>query len=205
MGWWELLFGGQSTSNIEELDERIWMTRASKFSGIEKEVEKRVGSDSNAVVMEGHFADALESLDAIIAWSPDSTIPVGATLAGKQVDRGVSAAKLLETSIIDLIVAERHPLLSEDEALRALADQLPCRCRLAYHLSLEDPLIQYAAGWLGNVLRSLGLEEGKSIQSRMVSRRISNVPKQIELQAMGRGRRGAASAQVWLSRHAPEA
>src|SRR5207302_2419215 len=50
-----------------------------------------------------------------------------------------------------------------------------------FYLSLQDDLMRIFAGeWVANVLTKLGMEEGQSIESRMVSKRIEGAQKKVE-------------------------
>jgi len=105
-----------------------------------------------------------------------------------------------ESGVIDVIVAERHPLPSVDDQLEEFADNLPCRCRFSHHLSLDDAVIRVFAGdWVQQVMRQLGMKQDESIQSQMVSRRIRKAQEIIEGRA--RGSRQAGSASVWLEQN----
>ena len=65
-----------------------------------------------------------------------------------------------ESATIDVIVAERHPMFSVDEKLMQFAEDLPCRCRIVHHLSVDDPLLKVIAGeWIEGVLEQLGMTE----------------------------------------------
>lgn len=103
-----------------------------------------------------------------------------------------------ENTVIDLIVAERHPLLAEDNrVLSNFADDLPCRCRVSYHVSLEDPLMKLFAGEsVVGLLRKMGMREDEAIESSMVQRRIQQAQKKVT--ASVSENRPAATSQEWL-------
>jgi hypothetical protein len=65
-----------------------------------------------------------------------------------------------DSALLDLLIAERHPLASEDAALVRMAEALPFRCRIVHDLSLEDPLLQFVgADRIRKLLERLGATE----------------------------------------------
>ena len=156
-----------------------------------------------AVLLIAHFADTLERLNAV-ASDPSGESPVTATLAENLSLDIAGNLNLDETATIDLIVAERHPLLTVDEELMQFAEELPCRCRVTHHLSLDDPLIDMFAGeWVKGMLKKLGMKEDEAIESNMVSRSIKDAQKKIASQAVGNSQ--ADSAAEWLEKNVPNA
>jgi hypothetical protein len=105
-----------------------------------------------------------------------------------------------ESRNILIIVGERHPLPPHDEAVLDLARSLPCRCRLVYHISLEDAFMKRFGGdWLKDFLRRMGMKEDEVIGSRMVSRRIRLAQRKIaRVSAVDSV---ADSAEEWFERN----
>lgn len=202
MGFFNSLFGGKKRTNIEVVPDRIWMTTEAKFAGLAKEVEERSKSETVVILLVAHFPDVLERLEKI-ANQRRQYVPVQAVFAGN-LDMDLAASlKVDESAVIDIIVAERHPLPSVDDRLEEFADELPCRCRFAHHLSLEDPVIKVFAGeWVQSILEKLGMTEDEAIESNMVSRRIKQAQQKIEGRAFGS--LDAESAAQWLEKNCPE-
>lgn len=199
MGLFSLLFGGGSRSTVEELDDRIWRTSESKFNGISKQLQER--NTSAVILLIGHFEDTLERLTAI-ADACSGDVPLKATLAENLSTDIAARLNIEESAIIDLVVAERHPLFTTDEAVRRFAEEIPCHCRLVYHLSLEDPVLSlFVSGFVKKVLDSLGMKDDEPMESNMVSRRIKTAQQRIEATAIGNSR--AASADEWLQLNMP--
>ena len=72
------------------------------------------------------------------------------------------------------------------------------------HASLEDTVLKAVAGqWVEDVLRGLGMKEGESIQSRVVTQRLRSALNKIASQA--KSDRSASSAGEWLERNCPQA
>ena len=201
MGLFDLLFGNGHRKKLDVEPERIWMTFDAKLAGISREISNRSESDTVAIVLVAHFPDLLKHLSQLA--SAQQSVPVTAVLAR---DLSVDIATRLsldESAIIDIIVAERHPLPSVDQQLEQFAAGLPCRCRFAHHLSMEDAVIQVFAGeWVQTVLEKLGMPEDEAIESSMVSRRIRQAQQRIEGKASGDSQ--ADSALAWLKMNCPQ-
>ncbi len=202
MGFFDFLLGTKKRTNIEVVPDRIWMTTEAKFAGVAKEVAERSKAEAVAILLVAHFPDVLAHLQGI-ADQVKSGVPVKAVLASNLNTDLAASLNLDESTVIDIIVGERPPLASVDERLEAFVADLPCRCWLSHHLSLEDPIMQAFAGeWVQNLLRKLGMSEEESIESEMVSRRIRQTQRKIERKV--RGPVDAESATQWLEKNCPE-
>jgi hypothetical protein len=202
MGVFDFLFGGKKQTNVEVIPDRIWMTTDAKFAGLAKEAEERSKSETIAILLVAHFPDVLARIKEIAnrkTWDvPSEVVPA------KNLHTRLAAGLNLDTSaIIDVIIAERHPLSSVDDRLEEFADELPCRCRFSRHISLEDAVMKVFAGdWVKNMLKQLGMKEDEAIVSQMVSRRIRQAQQKIEKRTFGSLE--AESAAKWLEKNCPE-
>ena len=185
MGVFDILFGGQKPTRVEVTPDQIWMTTDAKFAGLARAVEARVSSDAFAILRVAHFPDVLERLGEIVR-QQEWGVPCKAVPADN-LDQDLAASLELDASaVIDVIVGERHPLPSVDDRLQTFADTLPCRCRFAHHVSLEDAVIRSFAGdWVTDRLQQLGASEDEPIESRLVSRRIRKAQQKIEGRVRG--------------------
>jgi len=201
MGFFDSLFGSKKPTNVEVTAERIWMTTDAKFAGLAREVAERSNSETVAILLVAHFPDVLARLNELAA--KPATVPVMAVLASDLSIDVATSLNLDESATLDIIVGERHPLPSVDERLEQFAGELPCRCRCAHHLSLEDPVIKLFAGeWVQNLLERLGMKEDEAIESQLVSRRIKQAQQKIEGRAFGSSE--AESAEQWLEKNCSE-
>jgi len=201
MGFFDALFGAKQPERIEVAAERIWLTTGAKFAGVAQDVAQRSGSETVAILLVAHFPDVLARLNEIAA--TPASVPVMAVLASDLSVEIATSLNLDESATIDIIVAERHPLPSVDERLEQFARELPCRCRFAHHLSLEDPVIKIFAGqWVHGMLEKMGMKEDESLESPMVSRRIKHAQQKIEGRAYGDS--VAESAERWLEKNCPD-
>lgn len=202
MGLFDLLFCGKKQTNVEVLPDRIWMTTDAKFIGLAKNVAMCSNSEAVAILLVAHFPDVLTRLETI-ADQQHSDVPIKAVVAANLNTELGASLNLDESSIIDVIVGERHPLPSADDRLEAFANEFPCRCRLSRHVSLEDAVMKVFAGeWVQNMLRKLGMTEDEFIESQLVSRRIRKAQQKIEGTAFGS--LNAESAAEWLEKNCPE-
>ena len=98
---------------------------------------------------------------------------------------------------VTIVVGERHFLRADDERIAAFARGLGRHCRLAFHVSVRDPLVQAFAGeWVVGMLTNLGANETDAIESRLITRRIQGA--QAKFAAPGADDRKAESAEQWL-------
>jgi hypothetical protein len=202
MGFFDFLLGNDKQTNVEIVPDHIWLTSAAKYAGIVNEVAERSRSEAVVILLVAHFPDVLAQLEEI-ADQIDSRIPVKAVLASHLNTDLAASLNLNDSVLIDIIVGERHPLASVDDRLEAFSNELPCRCRLSHHLSLDDPLIKHFAGeWVKGVLSKLGMSEGEAIESHIVSRRIRGMQEKIDKKKLGNT--DAESAALWLERNCPE-
>ncbi len=82
---------------------------------------------------------------------------------------------------VHIIGTERHEARRIDNQLRGRAGRQGDPGSNRFYLSLQDDLMRIFAGeWVAGVLQRLGMQEGQSIESRMVSRRIEGAQKKVE-------------------------
>lgn len=199
MGLFDRLFGVVSRSTVQTEDDHLWFTNETRCQGLIQQVN---GSDDSAVILLiAHFPDRLEELK-VIAENYAGDVPIQATLAENLEGEIAAALRIYEDATVDLIVAEKHPLLSADIAVMEFAKQIPCYCRLTYHLSLEDRLLKtFSSASVKRVLDSLGVKDNEAIRSNMVTRRVKAAQQRIEASATGNST--ASSATEWLELNSP--
>jgi len=202
MGLLDFLFGGRKRARAEELTDRLWMTSDAKFDGLRREAITRSTGGADAVLLVAHFADVLARLEGIVgqhSWA----VPCRAVLASDLSRELAFAARLDESAVIDILVAERHPLPSVDDELAEFARALPCRCRIVHFLSLEDAVLKAFVGeQVRGMLKHLGMKDDEAIESAMVSRQVRKAQQRIEGRSFGSSR--AASAAEWLQKNCPD-
>jgi hypothetical protein len=200
MGMFDFLFGSKPASTVEELNDRIWITQRAKWNGIRQELQERLKVANNRVLFLAHFPDALVPMKLMIDAASKERITV--LLADALTVDTVNRLNLDPTATIDLLIAERHPLPDINDKLILLAKELPCRCRVAHHVSLEDPILKLLAGdWVRDIVGKLGMPEDERIESRVVDRHLKKSQQKIQEQAFGNA--AANSATEWIERNLP--
>jgi len=200
MGLFDLLFGCGRGQSVKQLEDKVWLTPQARDAGMMRQLSQI--SRSAAVLLVGHFPDTLATLQAV-ADSCDGTVPLRVVLANDLSDDAARQLSISSDAVVDLLVGERHPLLSRDQAITRFAEQLGCQARVSYHVTLKDPLLQKFAGdWVEALLQRLGLQEDDAIQSAMISRRIQAAQKMIEERVPTD--HDAASAAEWFARNLGE-
>lgn len=200
MGLLDFLRCKKKSTNCEVLPDKIWLTTDAKFAGVARDVAERANTETVAILLVAHFPDVLARLDEIAATS--TAVPTKAVLASSLSPDFAANLPWNESSTIDLIVGERHPLLSVDRQMEEYAGAFPCRCRVSYHQSLEDPVIEvFASDWVKQLLAKLGMADDEAIESASVVRRIHGAQRKIE--AVARGNEDAPSAAEWLAKNCP--
>ncbi len=82
---------------------------------------------------------------------------------------------------LHVIGTERHEARRIDNQLRGRSGRQGDPGSSRFFLSLEDDLMRIFAGdWVKNILTRWGMQEGQSIESRMVTRRIEGAQKKVE-------------------------
>jgi hypothetical protein len=199
MGLFDFLFGSKKRTNVQIVPDHIWMTTGAKFAGVAKEAEERSKSETVAILLVSHFSDVLARLQELTNQRTFG-VPCMAVLASSLDANLAASLNLDESAMIDILVAERHPLPSVDDRLGEFADELNCRCRFSHHVSLEDAVMKVFGGdWLRNVLKQMGMKDDEAIESQMISRRIRRAQQRIEGRAIGSP--DADSAAEWLEKN----
>jgi preprotein translocase subunit SecA len=89
--------------------------------------------------------------------------------------------RIAEMGGLHIVGTERHDARRIDNQLRGRAGRQGDPGSSRFYLSLEDDLMRIFAGeWVKNLLGRLGMQEGESIESGMVSRRITAAQKKVE-------------------------
>ena len=185
------------------IGDRLWLTKRAKLSGLRDEITQALADAGgpDAVFVVAHFQDCLEDLRSLVAAAGLDEERVRVMLSSALEGRTAGAATEHSQGIL-ILVAERHPLASHDDALASFAHSLRCRCRLVQHASLEDPLLRALTDeWMERLLRQLGMQEDEPLESSLISGRIRAAQQKIERSAPGHS--PAQSAQEWLELYCP--
>src|SRR5206468_8330422 len=132
--------------------------KAAKFDGLRDAIRDRI--EHEAVVVAAHFPASLREARTHLEAAGVSVQLVEGRDARRQLfesaGHGAVVAALVETLAnlappdapasvplpLTILVSERHPLRSKDDALTPFAEQLTPPGRIGFHLSLEDPVLR---------------------------------------------------------------
>ena len=198
MGFFDWLTGAQTKV---QTNDRIWLTKQAKFAGIQRDVAAALADPNgpDAVFVVAHFQNCFDYLQSLVTAAGFDEGLVLVTLSECLESRTAEAASDQSHNLL-VVVGERHPLPSHDDALQRFARALSCRCRVVQHASLDDPLFKLFAGeWVEKVLRQLGMKEDEPIESSMVTRRVRAAQQKIEARATAN--HTPQSAEEWLERN----
>ena len=199
MGLLSLLFGEREPEKVELLADHIWLTADAKLAGIRRQVVDRGKSESAAIMLVAQFSEVLKQLKSIQN-EHDGHTPILAMLASNVTEDLGGRLTLEESAVIDIIVAERHPLRDFDDELVKLVNQLPCRSRLVHHLSLDDATIKLFAGpHIHDLLSRTGMKADEVIESPLVSRQIKKAQQRIAQRQTNDEE--AVSAREWMEKN----
>jgi len=183
----EKLFGSLQTAivNQRQAGQTIWIV--AHFPETYLQIGERLsefGFDYQIVGQQVTPAEVLAiSKRASLSASDKMTAPIQLVLAelldARFLVERFSATGVDRSESISMIVIERHPLLSEDHRVERFASEIPCPVRFGYYLSIDDAVVERAAGQeLIHLLRLLGMEDQQLISSTMLTRRIEKKLKQ---------------------------
>lgn len=214
MGLFSWLSGGKAT-RLEP--DSVWLTADARLAGLRDRVGRH--AEQGQVLLLAHFPLALEQLaDALRGRASvehaDSEGDVARALASPRA-HSVSLALVRHlpaqppmiagdvTTPLSILVAERHPLRAEDERVERLAGELPYECRVRFHLSLEDALLERFAGdRVNDLLARLGMAENEELTHPLISRAVERAQEQAAERATSEIEAG--SVEEWLRAIEPE-
>jgi hypothetical protein len=197
------LLGVKSTSSkVEVIADQVWLSQEAKLAAIRRELNDRTVAGTKMIALVAHFPDVLAEMKRI-ASEYSGAASVRSVLSQQLSSKAARDLPLAESDVVDLIAAERHPLASMDDAVVEFAEALPCRCRIVYHISLDDPILRFAgAESIRGTLDRLGATEDEAITHELITRSIRRAQQKIESRSLDRF--DAASAAEWIERNVRE-
>lgn len=197
MSLFGFLFGKGPHSNLDIRPECIWLNRAAKKRGVQRDLARLSQGDAVAILVIAHFQEAFSQVEQLVAdyAGPTPAMAVIASDLSSEVSKHLS---LNENSRIELLIVQRHPLKDvDDRVLEEFAESLPCRVGVSRHSALDEPLMKLFAGEsVMKMLEQLGMNEDEPIVSKMVARRIDQAQRKITQNVTSN--RGATSIQEWF-------
>ncbi|EAH8858965.1 preprotein translocase subunit SecA [Campylobacter jejuni] len=186
----------------QDKDDLIYKTQNEKFKAVVEEIKKAnskgqpvlVGTASiersevfhNMLVKEkiphhvlnakNHEQEALIIQDA----GKKGAVTIATNMAGRGVDIKIDD-EIRALGGLYIIGTERHESRRIDNQLRGRAGRQGDPGISRFYLSLEDNLLRIFGGdRIKNIMDRLGIEEGESIESRIVTRAVENAQKKVE-------------------------
>jgi len=214
MGLFSWLFGAGPRVPVAD---RIWLTDAALLRAVVRDAggHHRGG---RTVLLLAHFPATLVAVRAALAAGHLADTPFPRNTTPPQLLRAADTARppLLFTGLVrdlrpdpypapadapgdpvPVIVAERHFLRRYDDTVVGFADGLGGRGRVAFHTSVDAPLVKLFVGdRIREMLRRLGVAEDEAIESAMVARRVMSAQNHIAAR-VGDPDREADSAEEW--------
>ena len=194
----------EEQSNVEIAADRIWLTKQAKLEGISSYITETLADHDgpNAILLVAHFSKYFEELRGLAEQGEFDERSVLVAMAEDLTGYSASLTAFGESHGLQIVVAERHPLPSHNEAVITFARTIPCCYRIVFHLSLEDPIMEiFVTEGLKKILKEMGVAEDEAMKSKMVSRRVSGCLRHIEKRSIGD--EPAESAEEWLDRNCP--
>ena len=177
------LFKGKK-SEAECGKDFLWQSNAARLRGFDREVGVLVEAERSVLVVALGVA-ALDELESALArhhpWrcadlfakaglrerlskAGTVTLALGSVL-GSEVEAPIGNG-------VDILVYCRNDTRAADDAILAFADSLGPNTYIAFHLSLDDPLLKAVGGSRIQTLLKLGMNEDEPMESALVTRTI---------------------------------
>jgi preprotein translocase subunit SecA len=123
------------------------------------------------IVLGGNLEAEIKALDN----------PSEAEITALRVDWQERQKTVLEAGGLHIIATERHESRRIDNQLRGRSGRQGDPGVSRFYLSLEDPLMRlFASDRMKNMMRSMGMEQGESIEHRMVTNAIVKAQRKVE-------------------------
>jgi preprotein translocase subunit SecA len=123
------------------------------------------------IVLGGNLEAEIKALDN----------PAEAELEALKTDWQQRQTTVLEAGGLHIIATERHESRRIDNQLRGRSGRQGDPGVSRFYLSLEDPLMRlFASDRMKNMMRSMGMEQGESIEHRMVTNAIVKAQRKVE-------------------------
>ncbi len=176
-------------------DDKVWFDSTIKLEQLCRAVAEAHANSRNVVLL-SHFESTVSQLTnqlraAKIRFERFSlfdaanvcvTGPVKLWLGEARAFQAPSALVSSATrTLVEIIVAEHHPLRSRDQAIIDAAGKLTCPAELTFHFSLDDPLMKYFGSTsIQDLFTRLGMPREECISHQLVSTAIRNAQEKIE-------------------------
>jgi preprotein translocase subunit SecA len=180
---------------VSQNDDRVWFDEAIKLDQICNDVSAGQGS-GHSVLLLSHFEATLACLTALLrqkgirherfsSLNPSElcTSSPGKVWLGSA--RGLPLANEMSPAIagalLEIIVAEHHPIQSRDQEVIDAAAKLACEAQLCFYFSLDDPVMKhFGSASIQALFERLGIEKSECISHHLVTKAIRTAQENIE-------------------------
>jgi hypothetical protein len=199
----------------------VWLTAAGRLAGLRERVARHA-AEAQVVVL-AHFPRTLDAVAEALGetglerarserdlasrlTSPRagsvSLALVGELPAEAPQSRGPAEGR------VSFLVAERHPLRTEDERVERLAAGLPYPTSVRFHLALDDPLFErFVDEQVKGLLMGLGMGENDELSHPLIAGAVERAQREIASRAAPAVEAesvGAESVEDWLGAIEPK-
>jgi len=179
------LFGSKA-GKAARGEDRVWTSHAARLKGVCREVVALAEADRSVLAVALTLAALDELCSALAPRQPVRCADIFAKDALRSsLSKAGSVAIALSGALsadlkpvaevgTDILVYGRNDARAADEAIVRFSDVLGRSAHIAFHVSLEDPLLQAFGGRIQPILEKLGMREDEPITHAMVTRAIAN-------------------------------
>ena len=179
------------------VDDKVWFDEVTKLRQVCNDVAA-ARLDGRSVVLLSYFGATLSLLSnqlrekgidhdqfstfnpAELCASRPGKVWLGSALAFHVAN---SASAAVTGSVLEIIVAEHHPMQSRDQQLVDSAKKLSCEGNLCFHFSLDDPVMRhFGAETIKALYERLGIPKDECVSHHLVTRAIRTAQEKIESQ-----------------------
>jgi preprotein translocase subunit SecA len=176
-------------------DDKVWFDETFKLAQICKETAS-LQTSGHSVLLLSHFAGTLSRLGASLrekeirherfsSLNPSELCrtPHGKVWLGLAGEFRVAneLSPLLGGAVLEILVAEHHPLQSRDQEVVGAAAKLSCNAQLCFYFSLDDPLMRhFGSDSVKALFERLGIEKSECISHHLINTAIRTAQEKIE-------------------------
>lgn len=190
MGFLSKVFGAIRAPSVKGESDRVWWSREVCNAAIVQDLWAAQDAGAGVLVL-AHFETALKGITGLVGGDGESIEGMCMLVRGALERRFKHAVQLV-------LVAERHPLRSEDDAIVGWAQAQFPEAKVVFYVALDDPLLLLFGGErTRDLLKKLGMKETEPIQHPAIDRALRNAQDKVAAKA-GVATPRATSAADWL-------
>jgi preprotein translocase subunit SecA len=178
-------------------EDKVWFDEARKLEHICVDVATS-HVDGRSVLILSHFEATLESLTTAlrakqITYERFSSLNPAELCTSASGKVWLGSARAFQVayemtsptagSVLQIIVAEHHPMHSRDREIVDAAAKLSCPAQLCFYFSLDDPVMtHFGAETIKSLFERLGIDKGECISHHLINTAMRTAQEKIEKQ-----------------------